>query len=131
MKKFLIIIYFVLIVGWVKLLFTIFDVELGTMQLIVTLVLAPFIEEFIFRYLPIKYGTKWKIERECMWLFAYLFAMGHVNNYSAFGWHMAMLIQGVFALACWRLMKKTNYLTVVIMHSAYNFCIFHVLAFTF
>lgn len=88
--------------------------------MIVLFVLAPILEEFFFRYLPIKFGRKHNLVTELMWISTYLFAIGHTGQYPYFGWHYAILIQGTFGLLAWYTCKCMGYRGAVLLHLCYN-----------
>lgn len=127
MKTALLITYFVAILLWVKLLSAVFELGMGTMNILSAFVFAPFLEEWIFRYLPVRFGQKWKISDEMMWISTLIFAFIHMKNYMYFGMPLCLLVQGVLGLILWRIMKRYGYIYAVVFHAAYNAGVFYIL----
>lgn len=127
MKKLVVIFLFVAITLWVKIFAAMYLLEASTLSVIISFVIAPFLEEYIFRFLPLRFGKKWNCQEELMWVSIILFALMHKGNYDHFGLYYCFLIQGVLGFTLWQVMQKTNYVTAVIFHSLYNVMVFTLL----
>ena len=124
MQKLLWIIHLIAITLWVKGVLLVLTLEKNLF--IAVFVFAPVIEELLFRYLPLRFGQKWKCETEMMWVSSIVFALVHRGNYEYLGGYLCFLVQGVLALVLWRIIRKFNYFSAVLFHSCYNLVIFFI-----
>jgi membrane protease YdiL (CAAX protease family) len=125
----LVVIAIALITGWETFGSEVFKLSDSQQELLVFVGFAPLMEEFIFRWLPIQFSNrlisnlgkkKWYfLEYAIMAIACYIFTIGHIGHYFNFGWHYAMLFQGVFSVIAWYVCKR-GYWYAVIFHSVCN-----------